>query len=230
MPTAARSAPPSARPGPKQDRSRRTEQALLDAALALFRDRGVEAVTVADIASAAGVAPATIYRRFGDKEGLLRDVFRRFTDSAVQLVALTPTLKTRHGFVACVADITALVLRFSQGNQRLLQSAYAKALADDFYAACLVEIRSHTFAALRAHFLAHADEIGHPEPARAIEFALRQSVAMLSARLEAGRLEVGEGAMSDAIFVRELTRSVLAYLQVPFTADAIDQALTARGL
>src|SRR5512139_2726485 len=112
----------------RQDRSRRTEQALLDAALALFRERGVEAVTVGDIAAAAGVAPATIYRRFGDKEGLLKEAFARFTEGALEMLEVAPPVRPHRHFVALVADVTALVVRFSQANQRLLQSSYAKAL------------------------------------------------------------------------------------------------------
>lgn len=219
-----------ARPAPKQDRSRRTEQALLDAALSLFLARGVEAVTVSDIATAAGVAPATIYRRFGDKEGLLKEAFARFTDHALRMLALAPAPRPGRGLVPLAADVAALVVRFAQGNRRLLQSSYAKALADDFYAARLVELRRRTFALLKPYFLGHAGEIGHPDPELAIDFALRQAVAMLSARLEAGQLEVDEGAISDAAFVRELLRSILSYLQVPYTAQAIDRALAARGL
>lgn len=219
-----------ARPAPRQDRSRRTEQALLDAALALFRERGVDAVTVGEIAAAAGVAPATIYRRFGDKEGLLKEAFARFVTDALAMLDAAPAPAGRPGFVSLVADVTALVWGFSQANQRLLQSSYAKALADDFYAGHLVTLRARVFALLRERFLLRTAEIGHPEPARAIDFALRQAVAMLSARLEAGRLEVRDGTMDDATFVRELLRSILAYLQVPYTAADIDRALAARGL
>lgn len=219
-----------ARPAPKQDRSRRTEQALLDAALSLFLARGVEAVTVSDIATAAGVAPATIYRRFGDKEGLLKEAFARFTDHALRILALAPAPRPGRSLVPLAADVAALVVRFAQGNRRLLRSSYAKALADDFYAARLLELRRRTFALLKQYFLGQAGEIGHPDPELAIDFALRQAVAMLSARLEAGQLEVDEGAISDAAFVRELLRSILSYLQVPYTAQAIDRALAARGL
>jgi len=214
----------------QQARSRRTEEALLQAAFTLFRERGVDAVTVADIAAAAAVAPATIYRRFGDKEGLLRATVRRFTTQALELVALTPGVRSHDDFIACVADVLVVVWRFTQGNQNLLRSVYAKALSDDFYADCLLTLRRSVFAALRAHFLAHAAHIRHPQPQRAVEFTLRQAVAMLSARLEASRLEVNEGAMSDAAFLRELVLSMLAYLQVPHSEDAIDRALRARGL
>lgn len=48
----------------------RNRRRVLAAAQALFRDRGVDAVTMDDIAAAAGVGKGTLYRRFGDKAGL----------------------------------------------------------------------------------------------------------------------------------------------------------------
>src|SRR5690349_12891618 len=43
---------------------------VLTAAETLFAERGVDAVTMDDIAAAAGVGKGTLYRRFGDKGGL----------------------------------------------------------------------------------------------------------------------------------------------------------------
>ncbi|GAB3378268.1 TetR/AcrR family transcriptional regulator [Lysobacter fragariae] len=218
-----------ARPTPRQDRSRRTEQALLDAALELFRERGVDAVTVSDIAAAAGVAPATIYRRFGDKDGLLKEAFASFTGMAMQVLDMVP-LRAEQDAVELLADITTVVMHFSHGNQRLLQSSYAKALVDEFYEAQMIALRRHTIATLKRHFQSKAGEIAHPHADIAIDFALRQAVAMLSARLVTGKLETGSDEMSDAVFLRELMRSLLGYLQIPYTTDAIDRALSGRGL
>ncbi|TYC25787.1 TetR family transcriptional regulator [Micromonospora sp. MP36] len=48
----------------------RNRAAVLDAAAALFRERGVEAVSMDAVAAAAGVGKGTLFRRFGDKAGL----------------------------------------------------------------------------------------------------------------------------------------------------------------
>lgn len=45
---------------------------ILDAAGRLFPDLGLHGATMERIAEAANVGPATVYRHFGDKEGLLR--------------------------------------------------------------------------------------------------------------------------------------------------------------
>ena len=46
--------------------------AILDATMALIRERGLRAVTMADIAARAGIGRATLYKYFGDAEAILR--------------------------------------------------------------------------------------------------------------------------------------------------------------
>ena len=53
----------------------RTARARIhDEALRLFGNRGPDAVTVRDIAAAAGVAPSLVVRQYGSKEGLCEAV------------------------------------------------------------------------------------------------------------------------------------------------------------
>jgi AcrR family transcriptional regulator len=66
-------------PAAQQERSRRTRRTLLDAGFRLLEEQGQEALTIAAVSSLAGVAPATVYRRFGDKDGLLSELQREFT-------------------------------------------------------------------------------------------------------------------------------------------------------
>ena len=48
-----------------------TRERIIDAALALLAEGGEEAVSTRAVSAAAGVQPPTIYRFFGDKQGLL---------------------------------------------------------------------------------------------------------------------------------------------------------------
>lgn len=70
---------PSERPGPpggKRDRNRKQRtEALLQAALGLFLERGLESVTVDDIAREAGMAKGNFYRYFKDKDDLVDALF-----------------------------------------------------------------------------------------------------------------------------------------------------------
>ncbi|HEY1094279.1 MAG TPA: helix-turn-helix domain-containing protein [Glycomyces sp.] len=64
----------------------RNRAAILDAAARLFAEHGVEAVSMDQVAAAAGVGKGTLFRRFGDKAGLaaaLLDARERLLQEAV---------------------------------------------------------------------------------------------------------------------------------------------------
>jgi AcrR family transcriptional regulator len=55
-------------PGRKED--------ILDAALTLFAERGFHGASIPEIAAAAGIAPASLYRHVASKEQLVNEVYR----------------------------------------------------------------------------------------------------------------------------------------------------------
>lgn len=57
-----------------------TKQALLDAAAALFAEKGFEAVSVREITGKAGANVASVKYHFGSREGLIDAVMSRFAD------------------------------------------------------------------------------------------------------------------------------------------------------
>lgn len=58
-------------------------RAILDAAFAVFAREGYAQAGVDVIAAEAGVAKATVYNHFGDKETLLRETFGALAESAL---------------------------------------------------------------------------------------------------------------------------------------------------
>ena len=60
-------------PGRRERKKAATRQALADAALELFLQRGFDAVTVAEVAEAADVSVTTLFKHFPSKEALLFD-------------------------------------------------------------------------------------------------------------------------------------------------------------
>jgi AcrR family transcriptional regulator len=58
----------------KQDRSKRTEQQILNAALRVFARDGISRARIADIAAEAGISTSTLYEYYKSKEDLAYDV------------------------------------------------------------------------------------------------------------------------------------------------------------
>jgi AcrR family transcriptional regulator len=55
---------------PREERRKRTEAAILDAARELFADVGFEKTTIRSVAAKAGIDPALVMQYYGNKEGL----------------------------------------------------------------------------------------------------------------------------------------------------------------
>ena len=103
-------------------RTRRPEQRrgeLLDAATALFADRGVALVSVADITERAGAAVGTFYRFFETKESVLSAVRQ---DALDELRARAVASATKHlnddWWTGADAMTTAMVAFFFEDRER----------------------------------------------------------------------------------------------------------------
>jgi len=81
-----------AHPDFRQDRARRSYQALIDAAAELFATQGYDAVGTPEIAQKAGVSVGTFYRYFEDKHEVYLEIMRRTMVAAYNatLEGLTP--------------------------------------------------------------------------------------------------------------------------------------------
>lgn len=75
--------------GRRERKKAATRQALTDAALALFLERGYEQVSVRDIAEAADVSTTTLFKHFSGKEALV------FDQDAGQETALVAAVRER---------------------------------------------------------------------------------------------------------------------------------------
>jgi AcrR family transcriptional regulator len=98
---------------------------ILAACRAVFTRAGFEAATLEDIAREAGVGPATVYRQFGDKEGLIRAFAGHIGPRrAMQEVALHPTGDMR----ADLERAAATVIRYAAEDLDLLKLAVLERL------------------------------------------------------------------------------------------------------
>ena len=72
---------------PRDERRRRTEQSILEAARELFAEGGFERTTIRAVAGRAGVDPALVMQHYGSKEGLFAASARWSADSETVLSA-----------------------------------------------------------------------------------------------------------------------------------------------
>jgi AcrR family transcriptional regulator len=97
-------------PLPRDERRRRTEAAILDAARELFAADGFERTTIRGVAGRAAVDPALVMQYFGSKEGLFAASTRWSNEHRTILTATTDNLPA-----AAIAD---LLSHFEQGDDR----------------------------------------------------------------------------------------------------------------
>jgi AcrR family transcriptional regulator len=204
---------------PKQARSRETLRRLLDAAEAVMLEHGADGATLPRIARQARVSPATVYRRFRNKEALLRAVFRRFNERSSRAVEEMNRDAIRAlGLTRFATTVVQGMVQGFRANAALSRAAvqYAERhpTADFVVASGASEARS--FQTMVDTFLIWRDEINHDDPEQAIRFAflivataLRDLVLFDRMRLMSKVIPV-----DDEVLKKELPRVFLAYLGV----------------
>ncbi len=130
-------------PPPRQERSRRKREALLDAALALFAERGFEGAGIEDIAGRAGIAVGGFYQHFRSKRQALLVLMDRWLG---EVAALDPT-RCADALTAAPVAIGALVrdaLRLDWGYAGAYRAWREAALADPALGALQREMEAWT--------------------------------------------------------------------------------------
>ncbi|SDB89663.1 transcriptional regulator, TetR family [Sanguibacter gelidistatuariae] len=111
--------------GLRERKKARTRQALADAALKLFLQRGYDGVTVAQIADAAEVSLATLFKHVPDgKEALIFDDGTERRDALVEAVRDrpdgTPVLEALHAYMAGRGPFAGDLPADLQGKRELI--------------------------------------------------------------------------------------------------------------
>ncbi len=218
------------RPG-QQTRSQKTQEALLDAAETLFYEKGADATSVADVAERAGYSVGSVYHHFRDKKALLYSLYDRMTTQyeATAREAVDPARWEE----ASIVDILRGYLRFSLTAMRdrpgfklagLEASRHDPALLVHFG-----ELRLEFLEGLAALLLARRAEIGHPDPERAVRFALDQLASMIKTRLNPLLMSTMLAEEPDELFECEALRSVCAYLQLAGSEGGHHRRIDALG-
>jgi AcrR family transcriptional regulator len=151
---------------PRQERSdaARNRHAVLRAAERLLVERGSEHVSIDAVAAEAGVGKGTVFRRFGSRAGLVRELLQERSRALREAVTdgpppLGPDAPPRERLMAFLAELTTI----GEQNAALL-SAHEAACADHkhedpsyrFWAQHIANLITAERPDLDADFLSHA--------------------------------------------------------------------------
>jgi AcrR family transcriptional regulator len=201
---------------PKQARSKETLGKLLDAAEMLLTESGLEGATVPAIAERAGVSVGVVYRRFPDKDALLRAVYLRFFGRLAELnrqnLAVVANMRlslpkmTRMLIVGMVKGY-----RLKRGILRALM-LYARTHQDAEFKRGAQELNRHTTSSIAFLLMTRHSEIHHPKPEAAIEFGLLAVASVLHAVILED--EPMHGITTQHNLEEELVRMFFGYLGI----------------
>jgi AcrR family transcriptional regulator len=203
---------------PQQARSRATLHRFLEAALELLGERRFEEASVAEIARRAGASVGAFYTRFPDKKALLTHLNDRlFEQGREQWDAFLDPARWRGRHAAeIVAAVVRRIVHKRRANRGLLRalSLYARSRPDPTFAEHAAAMNRHVHQRLRDLLLRKRNEIGHPDPERAISFGLMLVDGATREAILFGEAALIPGKPSDTVLARELTSVWLAYLRV----------------
>ncbi|MFI1708862.1 TetR/AcrR family transcriptional regulator [Streptomyces griseoruber] len=204
---------PTRRPAALREGSRRSEQDLLQAGYALLEEGGVDALTVAAVAERAGMAVGSIYRRFGDKQGLLLAIQHAFTENIqaeiTERLSAERLRLLRDPAVAIAEAVGALTDAF-RAHEALLRVFLLLGTRHEAVRAegsrVSVEGNRHFAEALRHTPVAHAD------PEAALDFAYRLIYAAIAHRGTQGEFLESERPLPWTELRTHLQTAVISYL------------------
>ena len=200
----------------QQPRSQKTQEALLDAAEALFHENGADATSVADVAKKAGVSVGALYHHFRDKKALLYALFDRMSIQYQDIGRAAIAPDRWDG--ASIRDILSGFIEFSLelGHVRpgFKRSGLEAAQDDPALREHFAEILRDIHQGLNQLLLDRKAEIGHPYPEMATGFVLDQITAMLRSRMDQTVQKSKITKCTDEAFAREAIAMASSYLQL----------------
>lgn len=180
----------------EQERSRRSRDALIEAAAELLADDDLASVKIEDICRTAGVSKGLFYFYFGSKEELVVELL---ADDARAVAAEVDRGIAAERSVGDVLDaaVTTMSRRAQRRPRHVLASGAAEALADP----AVTDPGSSPLAAAFVALADHGHQLGELDP----EVDPRELAALLTVGLLRAQLEWAMSERRQPSLVRRLT-------------------------
>jgi AcrR family transcriptional regulator len=196
--------------GLRERKKRRTRMAIHEAAMTLFAERGYDHVTMAEIARAADVAPATVFTHYASKEDLVHELRHVANDR------LRTALRTRASEIGVLAAVKEWQLEmyeyYIQTPQQVERSrTFSRLLREN----PTLWTRSVGFMYERQKLLTELLVEHHPE---ADPFLLEVAAAQIAGAVQAAQVryqgDLAAGMGRDEILARATARSEQVHEQL----------------
>ena len=202
---------------PQQDRSRATAQRQLAATIRVIDQSGLDAATVPGIAAVAEVAPASVYRRYANKDALVRAAFLYALEQSNETNRrVLKGLLLKETLEATAKQLMALLLQQYRRHPILLRSLsrYIDTTDDREFVRRARSIIASNAEEVIAVLLHHRAEIAHAKPELAVRFALFHATCSIEVyALDPNSLWHEYPEFSGAKLIAEAARSFVAYLR-----------------
>lgn len=206
------------KPEAQQDRSRKTEDLILKTALRILGDAGAAELTTANVSAAAGVSVGTIYRRFGNKEELLRhtqsaflEEFQEYLYQQFSAITAQQAADPKATIMYVTRAMGMSFYLFRKPLRELLQVGVQNARIFEEGHAASVE-GGKIFSEM---ILKHRDVIKHADPETAVDFVYRLTYAAANHRITQGPTLESTRPISWEDILVELGRANASYLLAP---------------
>ena len=205
---------------PKQQRSREALARLLEATIEIVRTEGLAGATIPRIAEAAKMAPASVYRRFRDKESLLRTAFVNVLEraNATNAAALSPALDGRT-FEWVAGALSRSLIHQYRAQPTLMRALIRFVESDDdetFRQRAMDLIVMNIQLVVDEIVSRFASRIAHADPRRALTFITLVLANVVETRaLEQFSLWTEMLPVDDEEMIAQMKHLFLSYLTTP---------------
>jgi AcrR family transcriptional regulator len=205
---------------PQQARSRRTLERLLAATVAVMEQEGLAGVTIPEVAARAGVSTGSIYRRFVDKDALIRASFLRFLEAS-QVANRENQASERFAGMSLERTLRGLcrgLVRQYRSYPKLLKALdqFLDVQTDVAFREQAVSMIADNTRGAVGLLLPFRDQIASRDPERAITFALLSAVTVIEMQaLHSAALWARMLPLDDEALAAEAARAMAAYLASP---------------
>jgi AcrR family transcriptional regulator len=206
---------------PQQQRSRDTQNRILTALERLLEKHFFEQITTRQLASEAGVAPATLYRRFQDKNALLPALYERYDQRLSQWGKELWDEDQQRRHTSIEERVTHVVrehVNFYRDNEPILRTVYLYLrLHPEIDLGELATGRRAGYVQILTPIFEALGQQGHklPDQTRVKLFILILITSVNERALFPTTNPARLLELNDEEFIRELSRNLVGYLVLP---------------